>query len=131
MLIYFIENFFFSSSNIQQNGDYGSTDHCRLGKKFNPILDDIISHFDGPLTLISVLNIVHFTLNILDDWWGPIHVSSTYRTGPSKPPSIEIALNRSRQVIIPLPSIPSTQGKRILREPVSWLGSVVCFEKVV
>ena len=31
-------------------------------KKFKLILDVIISHFDRPLTLISVSNIVHFTL---------------------------------------------------------------------
>ena len=34
-------------------------------RKFKPILNDIISRFDRPLTLISDFNIVYFTLNIL------------------------------------------------------------------
>jgi hypothetical protein len=32
-------------------------------------LDDIISRFDRSLTLISVFNIVYFTLNILNSGW--------------------------------------------------------------
>ena len=38
-------------------------------KKCQPTLDDIISRFDRPLTLISVSNIVFFTLNILGSHW--------------------------------------------------------------
>ena len=33
-----------------------------FGKKFKPILNDIVSPFDRPLTLISVYNIVYFML---------------------------------------------------------------------